>query len=422
MTSTPPVPFTNALLADPDCPETVKMIVAPPSISPAEILEAEEASATRTIRVLHVVNGEHFSGAERVQSHLGRCLPQYKVITDFACVKPGRFADMLDERCQLRPGESWGQGHRIAMRGRLDLFAAKRLAHIVGQGGYRLMHAHTPRTAMVTSLASKLTGVPWVYHVHSPAARDCDKMLSNRINAWIERRSLSNCSQLICVSNSLREDLISQGFSADKITVVHNGVPAIRPQRDHRPVVGGSWTIGMIALMRNRKGLEVVLDALSDVRRRGLDVTLRCIGPFETNAYRQKIDQQISELEIGPHIDWVGFTDDVPEELVRLDAMVLPSLFGEGLPMVVLEAMAAAVPVIATSVEGTPEAITHGVEGLLAKPRDAVSLADEIEALVTGRHDWETMSEAAASRHGENFSDAAMAKKIAKVYRKVLAS
>ena len=62
--------------------------------------------------------------------------------------------------------------------------------------------------------------------------------------------------------------------------------------------------------------------------------------------------------------------------------MVLPSLFGEGLPMVVLEAMAAGLPVIATRVEGTPEAITHGVEGLLAEPRDPESLSAAIESLV----------------------------------------
>lgn len=417
MTSLPPVPFSTPLVADSTCPDTVRMLVAPPIGQPSV-----PEPIVKTIRVLHVVNGEHFSGAERVQSHLGRCLPEHGVIADFACVKPGRFADMLDERCKLSIGETWGHGHRIAMRSRFDLFAAKRLAKIVDQGGYQLMHAHTPRTAMVASIASKITGVPWVYHVHSPAARDCEKMLSNRINAWIERRSLSNCSHLICVSNSLREDLIDQGLSPDKITVVHNGVPAIRPQRDLRPIVGGRWTIGMIALMRNRKGLEVVLDSLSEVRRRGLNVTLRCIGPFETDAYRKKIDQQIDELGIGTAIDWVGFTNNVPEELVRLDAMVLPSLYGEGLPMVVLESMAAAVPVIATSVEGTPEAITHGVEGLLAKPKDSDSLADEIEALVTGQYDWETMSEAAAARHRESFSDMAMSKHTAEVYRKILAS
>ncbi|WP_231602723.1 glycosyltransferase family 4 protein [Neorhodopirellula pilleata] len=385
-----------------------------------ETYRSEDTSASRTIRVLHVVNGEHFSGAERVQSHLGRCLPEQNVVADFASVKPGRFADMLDERCEMRSGERWGHGHRLPMKSRLDFSVAKRLADLVRTQSYDLLHAHTPRTAMIASLASKWTGKPWIYHVHSPASRDCERWVSNRINAWIERRSLANCSHLICVSNSLREDLIAQGFPTDHISVVHNGVPAIRPHRDHRPVVGGRWTIGMIALMRNRKGLEVVLDALSEVHRRGLDVQLRCIGPFETDAYRAKIDQQINELNLGPHIDWIGFTHDVPGELSRLDAMVLPSLFGEGLPMVVLEAMAAAVPVIATRVEGTPEAVTHGVEGLLAEPRNAISLADQIEALVTGRYDWETMSEAAATRHDACFSDTAMSFKTASVYRNVM--
>lgn len=426
MTPNTSVPFTNPLLADPSCPATVRMLVKPDAASGLGS-EGSVSKPLRTLRVLHVVNGEHFSGAERVQSHLGRCLPEQNVIADFACVKPGRFADMLDERsnlvgenCSSASGDSWGRGHRLPMKGRLDIFAAKRLAALVREHDYELMHAHTPRTAMIAAMASKITEVPWVYHVHSPAARDCDRMLTNRINAWIERRSLSNCSHLICVSNSLRADLIGQGFSPNKVTVVHNGVPAIRPQRDHRPVVGGQWTIGMIALMRNRKGLEVVLDALNEVHRRGLDVRLRCIGPFETDAYRSKVDQQIDELRIGDHIDWVGFTNDVPGELVRLDAMVLPSLFGEGLPMVVLEAMAAAVPVIATRVEGTPEAITHGVEGLLAEPRDSRSLADQIEVLVTGQSDWESMSEAAAKRHGECFSDTAMAIKTSAVYRQIL--
>ena len=88
--------------------------------------------------------------------------------------------------------------------------------------------------------------------------------------------------------------------------------------------------------------------------------------------------------------------------------------------MVVLEAMAAAVPVIATKVEGTPEAVTHGVEGLLAEPRDAESLANAIADLVTGKYDWTKMSEAAFNTHAQSFSDLAMAKGTAEVYRRVL--
>ena len=406
---------------DESCPATVRMLVRPTVEDAKTTLGETPAAPAQTARVLHVVNGEHFSGAERVQSHLGRCLPLEGITADFACVKPGRFADMLDERSDLPIGENWGRGYRVKMRGRWDLFQSKRLAEVVRNENYQLLHAHTPRTAMLASAASRLTGVPWVYHVHSPASRDCERMLSNRINAFIEKRSLSNCSHVVCVSNSLREDLIRNGHSPDSVTVIHNGVPAIRPERNSVPLVGETWVIGMIALMRNRKGLEVVLDALARLLERGHHVKLRCIGPFETEAYRNQIDRQISDLQIGPHIEWVGFTDNVPEELSRLDAMVLPSLFGEGLPMVVLESMAAAVPVIATKVEGTPEAVRHGVEGLLAEPRDAESLANQIEALVTGQYDWETMAEAAAARHGEHFSDIAMARGTAELYRKLLA-
>lgn len=377
-------------------------------------------NATRQIRVLHVVNGEHFSGAERVQSHLGRCLPDLHVTADFACVKPGRFAEMLEERQTGIAGENWGQCHRVEMRHRLDWTAVKRLARVIAEGEYELLHAHTPRTAMLASAVSKRSGRPWVYHVHSPAGRDCERAWSNRINAWAERRSLANCAHLITVSNSLREDTIQQGLPADKVTVVHNGVPAIRPTRESKPIIGGRWTIGMVALMRARKGLEVVLDALAILNNVGTEITLRCIGPFETEAYRQQIDAQISDLGIGHLIDWVGFTQDVPTELARLDAMVLPSLYGEGLPMVVLESMAAGTPVIATSVEGTPEAIRHGVEGVLAEPRDAKSLAEQIQAMVSGQHDWQSMSDCAVTRHHQCFSDHTMAHGVAKVYRQIL--
>ena len=76
------------------------------------------------------------------------------------------------------------------------------------------------------------------------------------------------------------------------------------------------------------------------------------------------------------HITWTGFTRDVLDELRQMDLFVLPSLFGEGLPMVVLEAMAAGVPVVATRVAGIPEAIRPGQDGVLVEPGDAEDLAE----------------------------------------------
>jgi glycosyltransferase involved in cell wall biosynthesis len=370
---------------------------------------------TIDVKVLHVVNGEHFSGAERVQSHLGRCLPKFGVAADFACVKPGKFAQMLQEN-----NGAWGRGYDAMMSSRFDIRAAWRVRDLVRANNYDLLHAHTPRTAMITALASKLTGVPWVYHVHSPASRDSSNQLSNRMNALIESQSLRRCAHQITVSHSLRADCLAKGADPNDVTVVHNGVPAVRPDRESIPTPGGRWTIGMVALMRPRKGLEIVLDALPILAQAGHDVVLKCIGPFETQEYEADINQRIERHGIHDRVQRVGFTNNVPQALAKLDAMVLPSLFGEGLPMVVLEAMAAGLPVIATRVEGTPEAITHGVEGLLAEPRDAASVADAIGSLVSGQYDWSKMAEAAFRRHGEHFSDLAMAQGTAAVYRKLL--
>lgn len=400
-------------------PQTQPLVpIAIPQASTAPVLGAAQSEQppqqVTPLRILHLVNGEHFSGAERVQSHLGRCLPKSSVNADFACVKPGKFAEMLSEQ-----DGRWGQCYDASMTNRFDLRAAWKIRNLVRQDGYHLLHAHTPRTAMIAAVASRLTGVPWVYHVHSPAARDSSLALSNWLNAGVEKLSLGSCSHLIAVSESLRLDCIRHGCHEDDVTVVHNGVPAIRPPRASTPVVGGPWVIGMVALMRPRKGLEIVLDAIASLRDR-YQITLRIIGPFETKEYEATIDDQIARLQISESIERVGFTRNVPAELAKLDAMVLPSLFGEGLPMVVLEAMAAGLPVIATRVEGTPEAVTDGVEGLLAEPRDVQSLSKKIEELVSGVHDWTQMAEAAFERHAKDFSDHAMAEKTADVYRRVL--
>ncbi|KAA5543596.1 glycosyltransferase family 4 protein [Roseiconus nitratireducens] len=394
-------------------PTAAPIVIRPADAEPA--VGSVESGFVCDARVLNVVNGEHFSGAERVQSHLGRCLPTFGVTADFVCVKPGRFAEILRGQ-----NGCWGKGFQAPMRSRFDLRAAWSIAALVRRGRYDVLHAHTPRTAMLASVAARLSGVPWVYHVHSPASRDSSRSVSNQVNATIERLSLRGCAHLITVSESLRMNCVSGGVAEEQVTVVHNGVPAVRPLRLRTPEPEGHWVLGMVALMRPRKGLEVVLNALARLRTKH-DLTLRIIGPFESDSYRIGIDDQIERLRIRDLVEFVGFTDDVPEELAKLDAMVLPSLFGEGLPMVVLESMAAGLPVIATRVEGTPEAITDGVEGLLAEPGDAESLAGKMDALVSGQHDWTRMSDAAVARHRKDFSDLAMAQQTARVYQKVLA-
>jgi glycosyltransferase involved in cell wall biosynthesis len=364
------------------------------------------------VGVLHLINGEHYAGAERVQDLLAGALPAFGYRAGFVAMKPGRFA----------AARQYGQAplYELPMRGRWDLSTARRIARLARQEGYRLLHTHTPRTAMIGRLASLAAGLPMVHHVHSPAARDSTRPWQNRINAAVERLSLWGVPQVIAVSESLGRGLIQRGLSAGRVTVVHNGVPCLHPasRRDGAPQ---TWTLGCVALLRPRKGIELLLEALAMLRREKLPVRLRVVGPFETAAYEAEIRGLTSRYALDEAVDWAGFTGDVPGELARMDLFVLPSLFGEGLPMVLLEAMAAGVPVVAARVEGVPEAIRDGLDGLLVTPGNAEELARAVARVVRGEVDWAAWRASASARQAEHFSDRSMAAGIAKIYDRVLA-
>jgi glycosyltransferase involved in cell wall biosynthesis len=97
-------------------------------------------------------------------------------------------------------------------------------------------------------------------------------------------------------------------------------------------------------------------------------------------------------------------------------------LFGEGLPMVVLEAMAVSLPVIASRVEGVPNAVVHRETGLLVEAGSVSQLAQAIEEVVAGRVDYAALGRGAHLRHAQHFSDIKMASGVADVYREVVAT
>ncbi|UUO05306.1 glycosyltransferase [Blastopirellula sp. J2-11] len=374
------------------------------AVPPATTAHAAEV---RTVKVLHLINGEHYSGAERVQDLLGLRLPEFGYHADFACVKPGKFLTS-------RQAEA-SQVFDLAMRHRFDLWRARDVARLIRDEGYEIVHAHTPRTALLAMLAVRSSETKFVYHVHSPTSRDSTRRFNNWVNQQVESMAMARADRLITVSHSLSRHMAQLKVAANKVRVVHNGVPPLAEVPLHE-IPAGAWTLGCVALYRPRKGIEVLLQALANLRSQGYAVRLRAVGPFETLEYESEIRRLVDQLKLQDAIDWVGFTQEVNRELFEMDLFVLPSLFGEGLPMVVLEAMAAGVPVIASDVEGVCEAIQPEVDGLLAVPGDADDLTKKILAVVSGEINWSALRQAAIQRQYDSFSDRSMAAGTAAVY------
>ncbi len=386
--------------------DAVSSVAVPTMVGPLS-----DKSPTKLLRVMHVINGEHYSGAERVQDLLAACLPEEGFSVGFACLVPGKFGEM--RQTQNAPL------FEMPMRWRFDLRPARRLAKIVRDENYQLVHAHTPRSAMIGGIAARLAGVPFVYHVHSPTARDSTRRFQNWLNTKAEQWSIRRASRLITVSASLGRYMKQLGYAPEKIAVVPNGVPMAERQRTSEPP-SGTWTLGTVALFRPRKGTEVLIEALARLRGAGHDARIRAVGPFETKEYEDDLKQRVRQLDLEDSVDWIGFTRDVGHELTKMDLFVLPSLFGEGLPMVVLEAMAAGVPVVATDIEGVPEAIRDETDGVIAAPNDPDDLQRAIEKVIDGRLNWSQLRMQATRRHAEQFSDRAMASLVAGCYREVL--
>ncbi|WP_333877291.1 glycosyltransferase [Methylobacter sp.] len=358
------------------------------------------------IRVLYVITGEFFSGAERVQDVLALRLPDYDYDVGFACLKRGKFPACRDSTVPL---------FETPMKSKFDLAPAWEIARIVKRDGYTLLHTHSPRAAMVGQVVGWLTGVPMVHHIHSPTARDTERAWGNLMNSVMERLSLIGVARLIAVSQSLDRYLRQQGWSPHRIATVANGVPTFGPL-PIRSVPGPEWIIGCVALFRPRKGIEVLIEALAKLRQAGRPVRLRAVGSFETIEYETAIKALALSLGVNNVIDWVGFTQDVNAEFAKMDVFTLPSLFGEGMPMVILEAMASGVPVVASDVEGISEVLDHGRTGLVVPPGDAESLVGALAGLIDGKYDWSNMREDAYQVQVERFSDRSLAEGVAHVY------
>jgi glycosyltransferase involved in cell wall biosynthesis len=364
------------------------------------------------VRVLHVINGEHYAGAERVQDLLAVCLPELGYEAGFACLKPGRFA--AARQAQQTPL------YDVAMRSRFDLRPACEIARLVKRDGYRIIHTHTSRSALLGAMAAAISGVPLVHHIHSAATPDTLRDLRDRISAVVERFAFRRADAVIAVSRAIRAYAQRGGVDDDRLSVVPNGVPAVE-RLGNKSAPSGPWTIGTVALFRERKGLEVLIEAVARLHAQGLPVRLNIVGPFETAEYEARVHGLADSLGASGLIDWRGFRVDIAGELAAMDLFVMPSVLREGLPMVLLEAMAAGVPIVASRVEGIPEVIRDCQDGLLVRPGDADDLAQALARMIRGDADSQALRSSAYWRQVSHFSDRSMTAGVARVYADVLA-
>jgi glycosyltransferase involved in cell wall biosynthesis len=193
-----------------------------------------------------------------------------------------------------------------------------------------------------------------------------------------------------------------------KLDAFQNAVPA-----DSLP--GSGVRVLMVSRLAEGKGFDVLFDAVERINAEALSVFIAGDGPLFN-----ELQSEIRSRGIDDCVFLLGYRDDIPRVMVSSDMLVLPS-YREGTPLVILEAMAAGLPVIATDIAGIPEQIENGANGFLIPPGDADALATQIERLLSSPGLREQFG-AAGRRRSSQFSRDRMIEDYSSLYRELLST
>jgi glycosyltransferase involved in cell wall biosynthesis len=208
----------------------------------------------------------------------------------------------------------------------------------------------------------------------------------SRFRLWLDRRTANWVDRHVCVSEGVADFSIQTGgLPRDKVVVIPNGVdfdrfanakPADLAEFGLPP---GHRSILSVGRLDPQKGVMVLLDAFTAVARELPDVHLILVGE---GPLRPEIERFVSSHALADRVHLAGFRDDVPSLMKAGDCFVLASLW-EGMPNVLLEALAAGLPVVGTAVEGVAELLADGERGRIVPPNDAGALSRALRETLT---------------------------------------
>ena len=359
--------------------------------------------------VFHLHSSAGVYGAEYVLLGLIPALAKRGVRSTLLCIDNPllQHQPLFERACALGvPVE------RIACAGRLDFSTARAIRARISGSTYPLLHVHGYKSAFYAWLARRGLALPIVATLHGPVSITSRLRLYMRIERWLLRRF-----QMICVvSARMQADLLTRGIPAGKICLIENGIdterfrPDVAPlQRGDHGIPADTFLFGAAMRLSEEKNPLGLLESFSMVAHRFPRAWLTIAGD---GPLRAEASSYAESLGISGRVRFLGSRDDLEHYYPMLDCFVLPSHY-EGLPMALLEAMAAARPVVSTDV-GQVGTVLDGLGCRLTAPRDMQALASAMHAaLEEGRRSLPELRR----RVCERYSAEKMAQNYAHVYR-----
>ncbi len=338
--------------------------------------------------------------------------------TDYPGVRTREFLERIHarllvvEELQRQP-----QGYK-------DIVACRKLTRLLRQGEFDIVHTHTAKAGALGRISARLAGVKHV--VHSPHGHNFYgyfNFVFSRCIAVTER-ALAPLAEVLVVQTQLeKEDYICYaGVDPGRIRVIPQGIepapgsPDIPAIRRSLGIPAGNQVVGTVSRLEPVKGIQFLILAAGRLVRTRPQVSFVVAGD---GSQAELLRAMVSRDNLGAYFIFTGWREDARQLMPAFDLLVQPSL-NESVGMVLLEAQAAGVPVIATRVGGIPETIDEGHTGLLVAPADAQGLALSMQELLADPVRRAAMAAQARSRVGQHFLVSRMIESHAQLYGDLL--
>jgi glycosyltransferase involved in cell wall biosynthesis len=366
----------------------------------------------RRVKVLQLISSGGYYGAENMLLNL--CASQEKARCENSL--------LLFYNVHVPNVEFYERARRrglsvrmVHCKGRADWRAVRQIEEYIQEDAVDLVHTHGYKADLYGYLAA--------WRCHKPVVATCHNWVGGTaalgIYNHLDRMALKKFNALAAVSDAVAQRLLAFGVPSEKIKTIANGIDVTAFERAQPlPLLKdeGSIVVGVVARLDLQKGFEYLLRAARELCKMfpGLKIVIAGEGPD-----RSAIEEMIEQYGLQSSVVLAGQQSNMPAVYAAMDIFVLPSL-NEGLPMTVLEAMAASKPVIATRVGAIPSVIRDGENGLLVAPKDSEGLWNAVASLLNDPERRRRLGDRAHAWVSQNYTSEAMAFKYREMYEEVL--
>src|SRR5574340_3723 len=290
---------------------------------------------------------------------------------------------------------------------------------------FMVVHTHKPKDNFLSGMACRLVGVPYLVRTLHGSWEPFQGFEHVKIKTYeyVDRAVNKHLVSAIIAVTSKIQALLTNNHPKEKFVCIHNGIDVdnLRPRRDKwrirkdLDIGSGAVILGTVGRLTPVKGHVYLLKAMQVLLSKNQDIRLVIVGD---GPLRDQLSNLAVELKIEKNVFFVGHQDEACDFIDAMDVFVLPSLH-EGIPMVLLEAMALSRPVVGSRAGGIPEVIEEGVSGLLVEPGNPVALAEALEALTKDVERAEQLGKNGRVRIEQSFTSNIMAAKTADLYRRL---